>query len=50
MANRFGAPTSGVFDIMKFMPKDLPRIDGSIGLDAFDRRAVTEPGTEAIDC
>ena len=39
--NRFGAPTSGVFDIMKFMPKDLPRIDGSIGLDVFDGRAVT---------
>ncbi len=37
----FGAPTSGVFDIMKFMPANVPRIDGSIGLDVFDGRAVT---------
>ncbi len=37
----FGAPTSGVFDIMKFMPPNVPRIDGSIGLDVFDGRAVT---------
>ena len=37
----FGAPTSGVFDIMKFMPAGVPRIDGSIGLDVFAGRAVT---------
>jgi Aspartyl protease len=37
----FGAPTSGVFDIMKFMPADVPRIDGSIGLDVFEGLAVT---------
>jgi hypothetical protein len=30
-----------VFDIMKFMPADVPRIDGSIGLDVFAGRAVT---------
>ena len=41
LASRFGASTSGVFDIMKFMPKDLPKIDGSIGLDVFAGRAVT---------
>jgi len=38
---RFGAPTSGVFDIMKYMPKDVPQLDGSIGLDVFAGRAVT---------
>jgi hypothetical protein len=37
----FGAPTSGIFDIMKFMPPNVPRIDGSIGLDVFAGRAVT---------
>ena len=41
LGNRFGAPTSGVFDIMKFMPPNLPKIDGSIGLDVFAPRAVT---------
>jgi len=39
--HRFGAPTSGVFDIMKYMPKDVPQLDGSIGLDVFAGRAVT---------
>ena len=38
---RFGAPQSGVFDIMKFMPKDVPQIDGSIGLDVFAGKALT---------
>jgi len=38
---RFGAPTSGVFDIMKFMPPNVPRIDGSVGLDVFAGSAVT---------
>jgi len=37
----FGAPTTGVFDIMKFMPAGVLRIDGSIGLDVFNGRAVT---------
>lgn len=37
----FGAPTSGVFDIMKFMPPNVPRIDGSVGLDVFAGKAVT---------
>lgn len=39
--HRFGAPISGVFDIMKFMPPNVPRIDGSIGLDVFAGRAIT---------
>lgn len=39
--HRFGTPTSGVFDIMKFMPPDVPKLDGSIGLDVFAGRAVT---------
>lgn len=38
---RFAAPISGVFDIMKVMPADVPRIDGSIGLDAFAGKVVT---------
>ena len=37
----FSAPMTGVFDIMQFMPKDVPRIDGSIGLDVFANNAVT---------
>jgi len=37
----FGAPTSGVFDIMKFMPPNVPRVDGSVGLDVFAGSAVT---------
>ena len=39
--HHFSAPTSGVFDIMKFMPANVPRIDGSIGLDVFADRAIT---------
>ena len=38
---RFGASTSGVFDLMKFMPPNVPRIDGSIGLDVFEGHALT---------
>ncbi|HEX3184239.1 MAG TPA: hypothetical protein VHQ94_05560 [Pyrinomonadaceae bacterium] len=38
---RFGAPISGVFDLMKFMPPNVPKIDGSIGLDVFAGRAIT---------
>jgi hypothetical protein len=37
----FRAPIAGVFDLMKFMPANVPRIDGSIGLDLFAGRAVT---------
>jgi len=37
----FGAPSSGVFDLMKFMPPNVPRVDGSIGLDVFAGRTVT---------
>ncbi len=37
----FKAPIAGVFDLMKFMPADVPRIDGSIGLDVFANRAIT---------
>ena len=37
----FGAPTTGLFDIMKFMPANVPKIDGSIGLDVFAGRVVT---------
>lgn len=37
----FGVPTTGVFDIMKYMPPNVPRIDGSIGLDVFAGQAVT---------
>jgi hypothetical protein len=38
---RFAAPIAGVFDIMKYMPADVPRIDGSIGLDVFAGRVIT---------
>jgi hypothetical protein len=37
----FSAPISGLFDIGKFMPPNVPRIDGSIGLDVFAGRALT---------
>ena len=37
----FQAPIAGVFDLMKFMPPNVPKIDGSIGLDLFAGRAVT---------
>jgi hypothetical protein len=40
-AHRFAAPISGVFDIMKYMPPNVPRVDGSIGLDVFAGRAIT---------
>ena len=39
--HHFTAPTFGVFDIMKYMPPNVPRIDGSIGLDVFAGHAVT---------
>jgi len=37
----FRAPIAGVFDLMKFMPPNVPKIDGSVGLDLFAGRAVT---------
>jgi hypothetical protein len=37
----FNAPIAGVFDLMKFMPPNVPRIDGSIGLDLFAGRVIT---------
>jgi hypothetical protein len=37
----FPAPITGVFDLMKFMPPDVPKIDGSIGLDIFAAHAIT---------
>ena len=39
--HHFAAPISGVFDIMKYMPPNVPPIDGSIGLDVFAGRAIT---------
>jgi hypothetical protein len=35
------APIAGVFDIMKFMPPNVPKLDGSLGLDVFARHAIT---------
>ncbi|MFZ0062685.1 MAG: hypothetical protein WAL47_11670 [Pyrinomonadaceae bacterium] len=35
------APIAGVFDIMKFMPPNVPKLDGSIGLDVFAGSAIT---------
>jgi len=37
----FPAPIAGVFDLMKFIPPNVPRIEGSIGLDVFAGRAIT---------
>ena len=37
----FAGPIFGVFDIMKFMPPNVPRIDGSIGLDVLSEHAIT---------
>jgi hypothetical protein len=37
----YPAFTAGVFDIMKFMPPNVPKIDGSIGLDMFAWRKLT---------
>ena len=35
------APIAGVFDIMKFMPPNVPKLDGALGLDVFAGRAIT---------
>ena len=39
--HQFNAPIAGVFDLMKYMPPNVPRIDGSLGLDVFAGRAIT---------
>ncbi|HSB26734.1 MAG TPA: hypothetical protein VLE19_02715 [Pyrinomonadaceae bacterium] len=45
---KFTIPIGGVFDIMKYMPPNVPRLDGSIGLDLFDGRAVTLKWSEKL--
>ncbi|HEX4900022.1 MAG TPA: hypothetical protein VFV61_05780, partial [Pyrinomonadaceae bacterium] len=35
------APIAGVYDLMQFMPANVPRIDGSIGLDVLAGRSIT---------
>lgn len=35
------APIVGVFDIMALLPKDVPELDGALGLDIFAGRIVT---------
>jgi len=37
----FRTETAAVYDIMKFMPPNVPRIDGSLGLDIFAGHVVT---------
>ena len=37
----FNAPIAGIFDIMKFMPPHVPKLDGSLRLDVFAGRAIT---------
>ena len=39
--SNYAGPIFGVYDIMQYMPPNVPRIDGSIGLDVFAGRAVT---------
>jgi hypothetical protein len=38
---RLAPPTTLVFDLSKFLPKDAPPLLGSVGLDAFPGRPVT---------
>jgi len=38
---RFTAPIAGVFDIMSLLPKDVPVLAGSLGLDVFAGRVIT---------
>lgn len=40
-AVRVKAPIAGVYDLMQFMPANVPRIDGSIGLDVLAGRSIT---------
>jgi hypothetical protein len=37
----FRAPIAGVFDIMSLLPKDVPVLDGAVGLDIFAGRVLT---------
>jgi hypothetical protein len=37
----FAAPIAGVFDIVSLLPKDVPALDGSLGLDIFAGRVLT---------
>jgi hypothetical protein len=37
----FAGPIFGVYDLMQFMPPNVPRIDGSIGLDVLAGKALT---------
>jgi hypothetical protein len=37
----FTAPIAGVFDIMTLLPKDVPVLDGAVGLDIFAGRVIT---------
>ena len=46
---RMTAPIAGVFDIMSLLPKDVPPLDGSLGLDLFAGRVITiEPHAHRI--
>ena len=42
----FEAPIAGIFDIMKFMPPNVPKLDGALALDVFAGRTVTLSLTE----
>jgi hypothetical protein len=45
----FAAPIAGVFDIMSLLPKDVPALDGSLGLDIFAGRVLTiEPRAKQL--
>jgi len=38
---RLKAPIAGVLDLASLLPKDAPRLDGSLGLDLFAGRTIT---------
>ena len=37
----FGAPIAGIADLQGFMPPEMPRLAGAIGLDVFAGRVIT---------
>lgn len=37
----FASPTFGVFDILKYLPPNVPKVDGSVALDVFAEHAIT---------